>query len=132
MGSTTSSTSAAIASLLPNTEPPGPKPFRPGPQSPAWPLGHRPLCDRPSCALSGPEPNQVDGAFYVVHSHFRISMSIKISANGCRQEWLSPKNGAACSAVAPYSLGVLEMPCEILFARSTALVSLSPRSEAHS
>jgi hypothetical protein len=25
-------------------------------ESPAWPLGHKPSCDRPSCALSRPEP----------------------------------------------------------------------------
>src|SRR3954468_18440859 len=56
MGSTISSISAAITALLPNTEPPGPRPFRPGPRSPAWPLGHRRSCDRPSCALSRPEP----------------------------------------------------------------------------
>src|SRR3954465_15183669 len=55
-GSTTSSTSAAITAPPPNTEPPGPKPSRPGPRSPAWPLGHKPSWDRPSCALSRPEP----------------------------------------------------------------------------
>src|SRR3954451_22136751 len=55
-GSTTSSTSAAITAQPPNTEPPGPKPFRPGLRLPAWPLGHKPSCDRPSCALSRPEP----------------------------------------------------------------------------
>src|SRR3954462_6800321 len=37
-------------------EPPGPGPSRPGPRSPAWPLGHKPSCDWPSCALSRPEP----------------------------------------------------------------------------
>src|SRR4051812_34363327 len=57
MGSTISSTSAAITSPPASIEPPGPKLFRPGPRSPAWPLGHK-----PSCALSRPEPNQVDGA----------------------------------------------------------------------
>src|SRR5215207_9345635 len=56
MGSTTSSTSAAITAPPASIEPPGPKPFRPGPQSPAWPLGHKPSWDRPSCALSRPEP----------------------------------------------------------------------------
>src|SRR4051812_40737188 len=56
MGSTTCSTSAAITSPPASIEPPGPKPFRPGPRSPAWPLGHKPSCDRPSCALSRPEP----------------------------------------------------------------------------
>src|SRR3954463_9768665 len=56
MGSTTSSTSAAITALPASIEPPGPKPSRPGPRSPAWPLGHRPSWDRPSCALSRPEP----------------------------------------------------------------------------
>src|SRR4051795_7717354 len=55
-GSTISSISAAITAPPPSTEPPGPRPFRPGPRSPAWPLGHRPSCDRPSCALSRPEP----------------------------------------------------------------------------
>src|SRR3954447_4290701 len=55
-GSTISSTSAAITALLPNTEPPEPKPSRPGPRSPAWLLGYRRSCDRPSCALSRPEP----------------------------------------------------------------------------
>src|SRR3954463_13317264 len=55
-GSTISSTSAAITAPPVSIEPPGPKPFRPGPRSPAWPLGHRPSCDRPSCALSRPEP----------------------------------------------------------------------------
>src|SRR3954451_18063625 len=37
-------------------EPPEPKPSRPGPRSPAWPLGHKPSCDWPSCAVSRPEP----------------------------------------------------------------------------
>src|SRR3954454_6976830 len=55
-GSTISSTSAAITAPPPSTEPPGPRPFRTGPRSPAWPLGHKPSCDRPSCALSRPEP----------------------------------------------------------------------------
>src|SRR3954469_10545859 len=55
-GSTISSISAAITAPPHSTEPPGPRPFRPGPRSPAWPLGHRPSCDRPSCALSRPEP----------------------------------------------------------------------------
>src|SRR3982750_2552480 len=55
-GSTISSTSAAITALPPNIEPPGPRPFRPGPRSPAWPLGHRRSCGRPSCALLRPEP----------------------------------------------------------------------------
>src|SRR4051794_20281978 len=55
-GSTISSISAAITSLPPNIEPPGPRPFRPGPRSPARPLGHRRSCDQPSCALSRPEP----------------------------------------------------------------------------
>src|SRR3954471_19353268 len=50
------STSAAITAPPVSFEPPGPKPSRPGPRSPAWPLGHRPSCDRPSCALSRPEP----------------------------------------------------------------------------
>src|SRR5215212_4750412 len=45
--STISSTSAAITALLPNIEPPGPRPFRPGPRSPVWPLGHRPSCAQP-------------------------------------------------------------------------------------
>src|SRR3954467_14755688 len=56
MGSTTSSTSAAITAPPTSIEPPEPKPSRPGPRSPAWPLGHRPSWDRPSCALSRPEP----------------------------------------------------------------------------
>src|SRR3954452_2364999 len=56
MGSTTSSPSAAIPSPPASIEPPGLKPSRPGPRSPAWPLGHKPSCDRPSCALSRPEP----------------------------------------------------------------------------
>src|SRR3954468_25059796 len=56
MGSTTSSTSAAITAPPASIEPPGPKPFRPGPRSPAWPLGHKPSWDRPSCAVSRPEP----------------------------------------------------------------------------
>src|SRR3954466_4414003 len=55
-GSTISSTSAAITSPPASIELPGPKPFRPGPRSPAWPLGHKSSCDRPSCALSRPEP----------------------------------------------------------------------------
>src|SRR3954467_9360511 len=55
-GSTISSTSAAITSPPASIEPPGPKPSKPGPRSPAWPLGHKPSCDRPSCALSRPEP----------------------------------------------------------------------------
>src|SRR5215211_3867443 len=55
-GSTISSTSAAITAPPTSIEPPGPKPSRPGPRSPAWPLGHKPSCDRPSCALSRPEP----------------------------------------------------------------------------
>src|SRR4051812_49089759 len=56
MGSTTCSTSAAITSPPASIEPPEPKPSRPGPRSPAWPLGHKPSWDRPSCALSRPEP----------------------------------------------------------------------------
>src|SRR3982751_3006383 len=55
-GSTISSTSAAITAPPPSNEPPEPRLSRPGPRSPAWPLGHRPSCDRPSCALSRPEP----------------------------------------------------------------------------
>src|SRR4051794_23564110 len=55
-GSTISSISAAITAPPPSTEPPGPRPFRPGPRSPVWPLGHRPSWGRPSCALSRPEP----------------------------------------------------------------------------
>src|SRR3954454_21495088 len=55
-GSTISSISAAITSPPVSIAPPGPRPSRPGPRSPAWPLGHRPSCDRPSCALSRPEP----------------------------------------------------------------------------
>src|SRR5215218_9599672 len=54
--STTCSTSAAITAPPVNIEPPGPRPSRPGPRSPAWPLGHKPSCDRPSCAMSRPEP----------------------------------------------------------------------------
>src|SRR3954465_10208402 len=56
MGSTISSTSAAITAPPLNTEPPEPRPSRPGLRSPAWPLGHRRSCDRPSCAVSRPEP----------------------------------------------------------------------------
>src|SRR3954466_3957272 len=57
MGSTISSTSAAITALPPNTEPPGPKPFRPGPRSPAWPLWHSGQCALPvPHASSQPEP----------------------------------------------------------------------------
>src|SRR5829696_1694304 len=56
MGSTTSSTSAAITAPPASIEPPGPRPSRPGPRSPAWPLGHKPSCDRPSCAVSRPGP----------------------------------------------------------------------------
>src|SRR5215217_6333078 len=55
-GSTISSTSAAITSQPANIGPPEPRPSRPGPRSPAWPLGHKPSCDRPSCAMSRPEP----------------------------------------------------------------------------
>src|SRR3954469_7215529 len=55
-GSTISSTSAAITALLPSIEPPGPRRSRPGPRSPALPLGHKCSCDRPSPALSRPEP----------------------------------------------------------------------------
>src|SRR5690242_10908705 len=55
-GSTTCSTSAAITAPPASIEPPGPKPSRPGPRSLAWPLGHKPSWDRPSCALSRPEP----------------------------------------------------------------------------
>src|SRR4051812_3946630 len=50
------STSAAITAPPVSFEPPGPRPFRPGPRSPAWPRGHKPSWDRPSCALSRPEP----------------------------------------------------------------------------
>src|SRR5829696_9987334 len=56
MGSTTSSTSAAITAPPLNTEPPGPRPSRPGPRSLAWPLGYRRWYTQPSCALSRPEP----------------------------------------------------------------------------
>src|SRR3954471_17534228 len=60
-GSTISSTSAAITALPTSIEPPGPRPFRPGPRSPAWPLGHR----RSVTGLRGPavtRADQVDGA----------------------------------------------------------------------
>src|SRR3954451_21094887 len=50
------STSAAITAPPVSIEPPGPKPSRPGPRSPAWPRGHKPSWDRPSCDLSRPEP----------------------------------------------------------------------------
>src|SRR3954452_22773 len=56
MRSTPSSTSAAITAPPASIEPPEPKPSRPGPRSPAWPLGHKPSCDWPSCAVSRPEP----------------------------------------------------------------------------
>src|SRR3954452_4572545 len=56
MRSTTSSPPAAIPAPPASIEPPEPKPSRPGPRSPAWPLGHKPSWDRPSCALSQPEP----------------------------------------------------------------------------
>src|SRR5215208_6457411 len=78
-GSTISSTSAAITSPPASIEPPGPKPSRPGPRSPAWLLGYRRSRDRPSCALSRPEPIkltvppgdhcpgvQIDGVFGLV------------------------------------------------------------------
>src|SRR3954453_23397641 len=55
-GSTISSTSAAITSLPTSIAPPGPKPSRPGPRAPAWPLGHKTSWDRPSCAVLRPEP----------------------------------------------------------------------------
>src|SRR3954468_19284949 len=55
-GSTISSTSAAITAPPASIAPPGPKPSRPGLRSPAWPLGHKPSCDRPLCAVSPPEP----------------------------------------------------------------------------
>src|SRR3954454_9408882 len=55
-GSTIASTSAAITAPPISIAPPEPKPFRPGPRSPAWPLGHSRQCPRPSCALSRPEP----------------------------------------------------------------------------
>src|SRR5215207_5339336 len=45
-----------ITSPPTSIEPPGPKPSRPGPRSPPWPLGHKPSCDPPSCVLSRPEP----------------------------------------------------------------------------
>src|SRR4051794_12105079 len=61
-GSTISSTSAAITAPPASIEPPGPKPFRPGPRSPAWPLGHKPSCDRPYVCLVATGANQVDGA----------------------------------------------------------------------
>src|SRR3954464_13320291 len=54
--STSCSTSAATTFPPSSIEPPEPKPSRPGPRSPAWLLGYRPSCDRPSCALSRPEP----------------------------------------------------------------------------
>ena len=44
---TTCSTSAATTAPPASIEPPGPKPSRPGPRSPAWPLGHRRSCGRP-------------------------------------------------------------------------------------
>src|SRR3954453_18239483 len=56
MGSTTCSTSTAITALVTSIEPPGARPFKPGPRSPALPLAHRRSCDRPSGALSRPEP----------------------------------------------------------------------------
>src|SRR3954453_17128364 len=52
----TCSTSAATTAPPASIEPPGPKPSKPGPRSPAWPLGHKHSWDRPSCALSRPEP----------------------------------------------------------------------------
>src|SRR4051794_32586073 len=63
-GSTISSTSAAITSPPVSIAPPGPKPFRLGPRSPASPLGHKPSCDRPSCALSRPEPIKLTVPFF--------------------------------------------------------------------
>src|SRR3954470_21355215 len=65
MGSTTCSPSAAITAPPPKTELPGPKPSRPGPRSPAWPRGHKPSWDRPSCALSRPEPIKLTVPFHV-------------------------------------------------------------------
>src|SRR5215218_10084565 len=56
MGSTTSSTSAALTAPPLNTEPLGPKPSGPGLRSPAWPLGYRRWYTQPSCALPRPEP----------------------------------------------------------------------------
>src|SRR3954468_7367403 len=65
----TSSASAAIPAPPASIEPPGPKPSRPGLRSPAWPLGHEPSCDWPSCALSRPEPIKLTVPNYDVKSH---------------------------------------------------------------
>src|SRR3712207_3326854 len=73
MGSTTSSTSAAITAPPASIEPPEPKPSRPGPPSPAWPLGHKPSCDRPSCAFTI-RANQVDGAQQSPHQRLAVNL----------------------------------------------------------
>src|SRR4051812_174886 len=50
--STTSFISAAITSPPISTEPPGPRPFKPGPRSPAWPLRHSPHGAQPRLRAS--------------------------------------------------------------------------------
>src|SRR4051795_12528771 len=52
--STTSFISAAITSPPISTEPPGPRPFKPGPRSPAWPLRHSPQGAQPRLRVSPP------------------------------------------------------------------------------
>src|SRR3954452_16157082 len=76
MGSTTCSTSAAITAPPTNIEPPGPRPFRPGPRSPAWPRGHKPSRHRPSCALSRPEPIKLTVPLAVVGLAYALSKPV--------------------------------------------------------
>src|SRR3954469_4997914 len=83
MGSTTSSTSAAITAPPTSIEPPEPKPSRPGPRSPAWPLGHKPSWDRPSCALSRPEP---------------IKLTVPLQHRRQRPHEGEPESGLLCRA----------------------------------
>src|SRR4051812_12039318 len=64
-GSTISSTSAAITSPPASIAPPEPRPSRPGPRSPAWPLGHRRSIGVRVAGLTclvATRANQVDGA----------------------------------------------------------------------
>src|SRR5829696_3962382 len=95
MGSTTSSTSAAITAPPPNTEPPEPTPSRPGPRSLAWPLGHKPSWDRPSCAVSRPEPIKltVPGGPRGVPAGSDLPQRHRSAAALLRGRWADPPRG---------------------------------------
>src|SRR3712207_3828638 len=103
---TTSSTSAAITAPPASIEPPGLKPSRAGPRSPAWPLGHKPSCTRPSCAASRPEPIKltVPSDLFIlrgVPGHIRSDNGPEFVAKVV-QDWITAV-GAKTAYIAPGS-----------------------------